>query len=560
MNILQKIIKQLIKGNPQTARDIADLKRQASADFKLPASSNMDLLKAYHQLLKKKKIKKNKSLELLLRKREIRTLSGVAPIAVLTKPYPCPGQCVYCPTEKAMPKSYLSNEPAVMRAVLCDFDPYKQVKVRLDALRIEGHDTDKIELIVMGGTWSFLPKDYQVWFISECFRACNSPRHSERSEESRGKQKATLQALRRQQKTNETAKHRIIGLTLETRPDYINPEEVRWMRELGCTRVELGVQAISDSILQLCQRGHKVKEIVEATKLLKDAGFKISYHLMPNLPGSTPAKDVQMFKKLFTNPNFQPDMIKIYPCVVTKDAKLYNWWKQGKYKPYTDKQLLEALIKIKTHLPYYVRVTRLIRDIPNESIVAGNRISNLREYLRREMDKRGLTCKCIRCREIGHQRDNLKSKILNLKFFSTKYKASGGMEYFLSYESPDRKILYAFLRLRIPDFSRGIPSRANLKNYSNVFESLFEYSIPELSGAAIIRELHTYGHLIPISQKQKGATQHFGLGKQLMTKAEKIVKKLKIKRLAIISGIGVREYYKKLGYRLEGTYMVKNIK
>jgi len=553
MNILQNIVKQIIKGNPQTARDIADLKRQASADFKLPASSNMDLLKAYHQLLKKKKIKKNKSLELLLRKREIRTLSGVAPIAVLTKPYPCPGQCVYCPTEKAMPKSYLSNEPAVMRAVLCDFDPYKQVKVRLDALKMEGHDTDKIELIVMGGTWSFLPRKYQLWFIGQCFKAVNGSGRKE----SRIKNQESgidIKKFQKLQKQNETAKHRIIGLTLETRPDYINPEEVRWMRELGCTRVELGVQAISDSILQLCERGHKVKEIVEATKLLKNAGFKISYHLMPNLPGSTPAKDVQMFKELFTNPDFQPDMIKIYPCVVTKDAKLYNWWKQGKYKPYTDKQLLEALIKIKTHLPYYVRVTRLIRDIPNESIVAGNRISNLREYLRREMDKRGLACKCIRCREVGHIRNQeLGIKNQGYKLFITKYKASGGVEYFLSYESPDRKILYAFLRLRIP-------SQAYSQTHSHKFASSFACSIPELANSAIVRELHTYGHLVPIASQQKGATQHFGLGKQLMAETEKIVKKLKIKRLAIISGIGVREYYKKLGYRLEGTYMVKNIK
>lgn len=575
MNIYQKII----QSNPKTAQELSDLKRSFAAELKLPSSpSNMELLKTYRALRGKNKIKKNKLLESLFIKRGIRTLSGVAPIAVLTKPYPCPGQCVYCPTEKAMPKSYLSNEPAVMRAVLCGFDPYKQVKTRLEALRLEGHDTDKIELIIMGGTWSYLPKDYQTWFISECFRACNSFVTLPANAGSKGGKtikhlniKILIKNLLKEQKKNEKAKHRIIGLTLETRPDFINPEEIKWMRELGATRIELGVQSIDDSILQLCRRGHKVEAIIEATKLLKDAGFKICYHMMPNLPSSLPKKDIKAFKDLFSDQNFQPDMLKIYPCVVTKNSELYGWWKKGKFKPYTDKQLLNILIEIKKIIPPYVRINRLIRDIPEESIVAGNRISNLRENLRREMTERGLTCQCIRCREVGHQSkfplrkggrgvvlksQKSKIKIYQPKLFIQKYRASDGMEYFLSIESPDRKILYAFLRLRIPSATYSHSNSQKL--------ALFASCIPELQNAALIRELHTYGHLVPIKENQKGATQHLGLGKKLVIEAEQIIRKINshhsnIKKIAIIAGIGVREYYKKSGYKLEGTYMVKNL-
>jgi elongator complex protein 3 len=570
MYITGKIITKIIAQNPQTPAELSNLKRSLAAEFRLPSSpSNMELLKTYRALRKKNEIKQNKLLESLFIKRGIRTLSGVAPIAVLTKPYPCPGQCVYCPTEKAMPKSYLSNEPAVMRAVLCGFDPYKQVRTRLNALRLEGHDTDKIELIVMGGTWSYLPKDYQIWFISECFRACNGfvmlrlSKHDKSGivalREPQGDNLSLhhlIKNLKHQQEQNEKAKHRIIGLTLETRPDFINSEEIKWMRELGATRIEIGIQSIYDSILQLCRRGHKVKEIIEATKLLKDAGFKICYHIMPNLPGSSPKQDIKMFKELFSNPDFQPDMLKIYPCVVTKNSELYEWWKKGEFKPYTDKQLLNALIEIKKIIPPYVRINRLIRDIPEESIIAGNKISNLREVIRREMLNRDIACKCIRCREVGHQLNfplnkGGKGVGIKTKLFTQKYRASNGMEYFLSIESLDRKILYAFLRLRIPSL---------IYSHSNSQElALFASLIPELNNAALIRELHTYGHLVPIDKKQKGATQHLGLGKKLIAEAEKIVKKLKIKKLAIIAGIGVREYYRKLGYKIEGTYMVKHI-
>ena len=536
MNNLKTISRKIIKSRPQSRADLAQIKRQAAGKFKMASPLSADVFRIYQKLLRQKKIKRNEQLEALLKKREVRTISGVAPIAVLTKSYPCPGRCAYCPTEKNMPKSYLSNEPAVMRAVAFNFDPKKQVAGRINVLEMNGHPTDKLELIVIGGTWSALPEHYQKWFIQKCFDGAN------------GKKSSSLSAA---QKTNETAKHRIIGITLETRPDCITPKEIVKMRELGATRVELGVQTIYNSILQRNRRGHNVAETIRATKLLKDAGFKICYHLMPNLPGSTPAKDLKMFREIFTNQDFQPDMIKIYPCVVTRGSEIYKWWKQKKYKPYSDKQLLELLIKIKKIIPPYVRVNRLIRDIPSPSIAAGNKISNLREVVAAEMARRGLACKCIRCREVGHSL-TLKGGLPGVlplgrdkkpKLFVRKYSASGGVEYFISYESPDKKILYAFVRLRIPLLSkegRGVV-------------------LPELDNAALIRELHTYGHLVPIDQNSPGATQHLGLGKKLMAEAEKIARKSGIKKMAVISGIGVREYYKKLGYKKEGTYMVKSL-
>lgn len=515
---MKKIIKKLITSNPRDINELGSFRRKMSKDFKISLLSNMDLLKFYRQLLKNKQIKKNKDLELLLKKRAIRTLSGVAPIAVLTKPYPCPGKCFYCPSEKNMPKSYLSNEPAVMRAVLCKFDPYKQVMTRLNALKITGHLTDKIELIVMGGTWNYLPEKYQNWFIKRCFDAFN------------GK---ISKSLAQAQKINEQTEHRCVGITLETRPDYLSQQEIKKMRELGCTKVEMGVQTLDDSILQLNRRGHNVKNIIKATQLLKDAGLKVGYHMMPNLFGSTPTKDLAVFKKLFADENFRPDYLKIYPCVVTKGSPLYKAWRDGKYKPYSDKVLLKLLINIKKYIPAYTRIIRLIRDIPSTSILAGNKISNLREMVKEEMQKKGLQCRCVRCREIK----NFKLQLSNCKLKILSYPASGGKEYFISYEDEKDDKIIAFLRLRITN---------------NAF-------LNELKDAAIIRELHTYGPQVPIDEKNKSAVQHFGFGKKLMREAEAICRKEKIKKIAVISGIGARGYYKKLGYKLEGTYLIKNV-
>ena len=486
-----------------------------SKESKKPFPTNIELLKAYRNLVEKGKIKTSPTLENLLKTRKIRTLSGIASITVITKPYPCPGKCLYCPDEIDMPKSYLANEPACMRAVLTKFDPYKQVNARLSSLAMTGHSTDKIELIVLGGTWSAYLKKYQTWFIKRCFDAANG-------KTSRFDSARRAKNLKVAQKLNEKAEHRIIGLTLETRPDYVPPEEIKRMRWLGCTRVELGVQSIYDDVLKYNRRGHDVDTVIKATKLLKNAGLKVTYHMMLNLPGSNLKKDEQMFKELFSNSNFQPDQLKIYPCAVLKTAPLYKIWKQGKYKPYSRKQLTDLLIRIKKKIPSYVRIIRIIRDIPSQSIVAGNKTTNLRQII---SDRVKGICKCIRCRE---PREKTTKK---LELFRQNYQASDGKEIFLSYEDPQRKNLYAFLRLRLTN------------NW------------------AIVRELHTYGQVVPISTKSKKAAQHKGLGKKLMVIGEKIAKKeFGFSSIVVISGIGVREYYRKLGYRLKNEYMVKILK
>jgi elongator complex protein 3 len=523
MNILEYIIKTALKQKSITEKKLDSIRRQAAFKYKTAIPNNINLLQAYHKLAASHKIKKSQFLENLLKTRKIRTLSGIASITVITKPYPCPGKCLYCPQEKDMPKSYLANEPACMRAVLTKFDPFKQVDARLKSLKMTGHTTDKIELIVLGGTWSAYPLKYQNWFLRRCFDACNG---------------IPSKSLKIAQKANERAKNRIIGLTLETRPDYIDKNETKRIRDLGCTRVELGIQSIYEDILKKNRRGHGLKEIINTTKLLKDAGFKVTYHMMPNLLGSNPKKDEQMFKELFSNPDFQPDQLKIYPCAVLETAPLYKIWKQGKYKPYTEKELINLLIKIKEKIPPHVRIIGIIRDIPSQSIVAGNKVSNLREIIASIMREKDKKCKCIRCREVKNQ----ESRIKNRELMRRDYDASDGKEIFLSFEDTKNDKILAFLRLRLTN----------------------SWTLPVLKNSALIRELHTYGQVAALSQKSKVKSQKFiqhkSLGKKLMIEAEKIAKQeFGFKKIAVISGVGVRDYYRKLGYKLKDEYMIKNL-
>ncbi len=476
---------------------------------------NSAILKAYKKLLKEDKISMSQKLETVLKLKQIRSLSGIVPVAVLTKPWPCPGNCVYCPTQANMPKSYLDDEPAVMRAQMADFDPYFQVKRRLTQFKETGHSTDKIELIIMGGSFSYLPKDYQTEFVKRCFDAANQKLSS---------------SLEQAQKINQTVKQRIIGITLETRPDLIDEQEIEHMRMLGATRVEIGVQSLSNKVLKLVKRGHGVEATIKATRLLKEAGFKVGYHLMPNLPGSNVTQDLEMFKQVFSNPDFMPDMIKIYPCVVVYQAKLYDWLMEKKYKPYKDSQLVSLLIKIKKLVPPWVRIMRLGRDIPVANIAAGNKMSNIRQVL----EQKGAVCQCIRCREVKNKFKN--SADLTLEDIT--YKASGGEEHFLQYKD-QRNRLYALLRLR--------------------FNKTKQHFINELQNASLIREVHTYGQALAIGNTNEKASQHHGLGKKLIKRAEELSKQKGFKKIAIISGIGARQYYEKLGYKLEHTYMVKNL-
>lgn len=513
--LLNRLVIQLLSNSLLDKEKLSQYKRQwAKKAGKMPRTT--DILTAYHGLLNSKQIKRNINLEKLLRLKSIRSLSGIVPIAVLTKSYPCPGKCIYCPTQKNMPKSYLNDEPAVMRAIKLNFDPYLQVQNRLEQLQITGHETQKVELIVMGGTFSCLPKNYQIWFITNCFAAANERQPSQQSAISN-------QQLAIEQRFNETAKHRIVGLTLETRPDQINEKEIKFMRQLGCTRVEIGVQSIYNQVLKKVNRGHTVEATIKATRLLKDAGFKVCYHIMPNLPGSSLKMDLMMFKQIFNNSDFCPDMIKIYPCVVLSQAKLINWWKQGKYKPYSDNDLINLLIIIKKIVPPWIRINRLGRDIPIANIVAGNKISNIRQIIQQKLKDKNIKCQCIRCREVREKKFLVTSYQLQV----INYPASSGKEYFLQYVDKDNN-LYALSRLRITSDHR-----------------------------AIIRELHTYGEALAVNDKNSKASQHQGLGKLLISEAEKITKSLNISRILVIAGVGVRGYYRKLGYKLENTYMVK---
>ncbi len=525
--LIEYSFKKLFLSPIKTPADLEKMKREIAKECRIRCPRNVELLRVYHKLLKDKSLKeKSENLKNIFKKRPIRSLSGVVVITVLTKPYRCPGKCIYCPKEKNFPKSYLSGEPAAQRAKDLNFNPYLQVKKRLESLEAQGHPTDKIELIVLGGSFTFYPKKFQRDFILQCFLACNRKN---------GKYSKNT-SLEKEQKKNETAKHRIVGLTIETRPDLINEKKVVWLRSLGATKIEIGVQSTNEEILKTVKRNHSLKDVKRATKILKDAGFKITYHLMANLPGANQNKDFQSFKKTFSDPDLRPDWLKIYPCVVCKGSKLYKIWKNGKYKPYTNEQLTNLLIKIKSKtLPYWVRVGRLFRDIPAQKIEAGCKTSNLREIIHAEMKKRKLICKCIRCREVKNNY-NSKEKII---LFREDYKASKGKEIFLSFENKERSKLFAFIRIRIPSEEK--------------------HHIPALDNSAIIRELHTYGQVLPL--KERGLfPQHQGLGKRLIAKAEEIVKKeFSFKKIAVISGIGVRNYYKKLGYTEKDTYMTKEI-
>ncbi|PIR58347.1 MAG: tRNA uridine(34) 5-carboxymethylaminomethyl modification radical SAM/GNAT enzyme Elp3 [Parcubacteria group bacterium CG_4_10_14_0_2_um_filter_7_35_8] len=526
MNYLKIIVKKLIKEKFKSQANLFMVKRQFAKKYKVACPKNSALLLAYHKLLKQGKIKKNESFERFLRTKRIRSLSGVVSVSVLTKPAPCPGKCLYCPDQANLPKSYLDGEPAVMRAVANNFNPYLQIKTRLKTLEANSHNISKIELIIIGGTWSSLPIKYQTQFIKECFRACNE------YDGKRYKNKK-LSAL---QKINEKARHRIIGITIETRPDYINIIEIKKLRNFGVTRVELGAQSLNNIVLKKNLRGHGVNETILATKLLKNAGFKICYHMMPNLPGSNLEKDEKMFTELFNNPDFQPDFLKIYPCVVVKEAPLYKIWLKGKYHPYSDRQLINLLVKVKQKIPIWCRIIRIYRDIPSNKIIAGSKISNLRQIIVQELKKQEKKCVCIRCREV---RGKLLSKD-KLKIFRQDYLASNGKEVFLTFEDKARSYLYSLLRLRL---SKENP----------------ELAFPILKNAAIMREIHTYGETIGFNQKIKTSPQHRSLGKELIKASEKIALSEGFKKMAVIAGVGSRNYYRMLGYRLKNTYMIKNL-
>ncbi|HLG25327.1 MAG TPA: tRNA uridine(34) 5-carboxymethylaminomethyl modification radical SAM/GNAT enzyme Elp3, partial [Candidatus Gracilibacteria bacterium] len=486
--------------------------------------SNIELLKAYRELISRGEMTEDRDFWKVLRKRGVRSHSGIANITVITKAFPCPGKCIFCPTEPRMPKSYLSNEPAIMRAILNDFDAYRQTLNRLESLYRTGHHTDKIDVIVSGGTWSFYPKKYQTAFTRGIFNALNYPAPKARS-------------LEEAQKTNETAANRCIGLSFETRPDHITEDELKRLRKLGCTKIEIGVQSLNDRVLEINRRGHGIAETKKAIQLIRDAGYKINCHMMPNLYGSGLETDYQDFVELFSNPAYRPDWLKIYPCMVVPWSQLEKIHADGKHVPYSDEELIQLMMRVKPLVPEYVRIARLIRDIPATSILGGSKVSNLRQVIHQRMKSAGLECRCIRCRQVTEEKVYINDVELKVQEFD----ASEGREFFITFNDVERDKLCSLLRLRFSSHS--------LKGE--------RHFIKELEGAALVREVHTYGEQVRVSGEHEGTSQHIGLGKQMMLKAEEISRTKGYKKIAVISGIGVREYYRKIGYELEGTYMVK---
>jgi len=481
-----------------------------------------------------------------LRRKPVRTISGVAVIAVMTSPAPCPhGVCLPCPggpnSAFKSPQSYMGREPAAMRAIQHGFDPYSQVESRLSQLKEIGHDVEKVELIVMGGTFSARSLDYQEWFIKRCLEAMNDFTGKEWRENAWGIGKTLPYIpLEEVQKANEKAEIRNVGITFETRPDWAGEKHVDEFLKLGGTKVELGVQSVYDFVLARMQRGHGVAEIVRANQVLRDSAFKVGFHMMPHLPGSDSKLDLKGFKKLFEDSRFRPDYLKIYPTLVTEGTPLYRLWKAGDYEALSDEEAAELIADIKEILPKWVRLQRIQRDIPAYQIIAGVRKSNLRQLAEEKLRERGGKCHCIRCREVGHT--SLKGRKINPKDIELtveSYDACGGTEHFIAFEDLAADVLIGFTRLRFP----AAPHR------------------PELQNAALIRELHVYGSMVPIGKEAKQKEwQHRGYGKELLEYAEKIACENGYRKLAIISGIGAREYYRKFGYVLDNVYMSKVLK
>jgi len=466
----------------------------------------------------------------ILRKKPMRTISGVAIIAVMSSPEACPhGRCIPCPggPDYNTPQSYTGYEPAALRASLNDFDPYMQTINRIEQLKAIGHPVDKIDFIIMGGTFPARDPYYQEWFVKRCFDGLN---------------KKDSKNLSEAKKINETAKSRCIGLTVETRPDWFRLQHADQALHLGATRVELGIQTVYDDILHTMERGHTILDSIYATRIAKDSGFKVCYHMMPGLPGSDEEMDIESFCTIFEKPWFKPDMIKIYPTLTIKGTKLYEMWKSGEYEPLSTKKASKLIAQLKTLVPGWVRIQRIQRDVPAPYIDAGVDKSNLRQLVNDEMKKQGLECRCIRCREIGHK--CLKEKIEinedDVSLNCSYYDASGGEEIFISLEDKNLDALIGYLRLR------------DIRN-SHRYELLKQ-------PCTIIRELKVVGRELHIGERAKKALQHKGYGKELIDEAERIcLEVFDKKHLFVLSGVGVKEYYRKLGFKDNGVYLSKTL-
>lgn len=536
----RSIINKILNGKIKTRKDLEKAKFTVCREYELDRfPRNSEILQMAHP----------DEMELLipiLKKKPTRTISGVAVVAVMCPPHNCPhGRCLYCPESTIAPPSYTGEEPAALRARRYDFSPYKQVYNRLNQLDSIGHPVDKVELIIMGGTFPSRFLCFQEWFITQCLKAMNdygvkNYKINSISDQLSDKNLDSFQYLENVQKANENSAVRCVGMTFETRPDYSQKEDVNRMLQMGVTRVELGVQTIYNFIYHRIQRGHTIKDTVEATRILKDSGIKVAMHMMPGL-FSDQEQDLRMFKRIFSDDRFKPDMLKIYPCLVTKGSKLYELWEKGEYQPYSTQEAVELIVKVKKILPKWVRTMRIQRDIPSQLIEAGVKKSNLGELIYRKLDEEGAHCQCIRCREVGHQEtQGIKIEQRNVQLLKMNYQASGGEEQFLSMEDVKSDVILGFLRLRIPSLKAHRPEIGQK--------------------TALIRELHVYGPMIPLGERQDELWQHQGYGEQLLKEAERIsLEKYDKREILITSGIGARNYYRKFGYERKGPYMTKKL-
>jgi len=466
----------------------------------------------------------------ILRKKSMRTISGVAIIAVMTSPQDCPhGRCIPCPggTKNNTPQSYTGHEPAAMRASLNNFDPYLQTTNRMKQLQAIGHNTSKIDLILMGGTFTARTPYYQEWFVKRCFDALN---------------KTDSKNLQEAKKINEKAENRCIGLTVETRPDWFRLNHVDNCLFLGATRVELGIQTIFDDVLFSIKRGHTVYDSIDATRIAKDSGYKVCFHLMPGLPGCDERRDIESFETVFQDSNFKPDMIKIYPTLTIKGTKLYEDWKNGSYKPLSTQKAAKLIAQLKSFIPEWVRIQRIQRDVPSQFIDAGVDKSNLRQYVEAELKKQKIVCNCIRCREVGHKvlKEDIKIDEDAIGLSINNYEASRSDEIFISLVEQNNDALIGFLRLR--DIKKSHRHELNK------------------APCMIIRELKILGRELSFGKRTTLGMQHKGFGKELIDEAEKIcIEEYDKKKLFVLSGVGVKDYYRKLGFKDNGVYLSKTI-
>ncbi len=555
------------------------------------AFSKSELIRAYRFLAPRQGWDDAEAFIDRVRMKPIRTASGVAPVTVLTKPFPCPGRCIFCPNDVRMPKSYLSREPGAQRAAQYEFDPYGQTLGRLLAFYYTGHKVDKVELIILGGTWSFYPVEYQIWFVKRCFDAMNDfdtfrddedavrllprgpLRFAELTREVDGErlarsreagsepeddaepeddvsynrivsaflkerlaggmldlsETAAWKELEAAHQVNETAAARCVGLVVETRPDHLSPEEVVRIRRLGCTKVQIGFQSLDDRVLRMNRRGHDVAATRRAVAMLRRAGFKLHAHWMPNLHGSSPEADVVDFDRLFADPDFRPDELKVYPCSLIESAELMGPYRRGEWRPYSEEELVGVLESCLPRVPPWCRVTRVIRDIPGDDILTGNKITNLREVVEKRLRRQGRRLRDIRAREVRGREIDPETLSLEVE----EYRSSVGREIFLQFVTPEDQIV-GFCRLALPDT---------------------EGEIAEIRHSAMIREVHVYGRVVSLGDQHRGRAQHLGLGTRLVEEAAQRAAESGFTDLAVISAIGTREYYRRLGFADGPLYM-----